>query len=71
MTLDETITYVEQGGKVTCDCLPSGAVLKLQPFYKPAIRIVFEATGSGYMFTARDEHKQANWRKVEGWFNYV
>lgn len=71
MTLAEALAAVEAGKRVTSDAISRGWVLKLEhDGWNSSIRVVNEATGSGYRFTARPEHEAADWRIVEGWASY-
>lgn len=73
LTLAEALAHVEAGGRATCDALPLGAVLKLEPrgWAMSGPRVVFEATGTGFDFTdrLREESEGMAWRKVQGWAN--
>lgn len=68
MKLHEAIAHAEQGGRATCDALPGGAVIKTDA--EGELRVVFERTGDGHVFTPKAEHYRDDWRKVEGWVNY-
>lgn len=74
MTLADALAHVEAGGKARSEALPIGTVLKTEQlgWSKPAVRVVWEATGSGFDFTPRPEHETADWQPVaKGWGSYV
>lgn len=75
MNTAEAVAHVEAGGRATCDALPAGTVLKTEmvgEWPAPQVRVVWEATGTGFTFTdrLRDECEGQVWRKVEGWASY-
>ncbi|CAB4131748.1 hypothetical protein UFOVP131_19 [uncultured Caudovirales phage] len=73
MKLAEAIAHAEAGGRATCDVLPRGAVLKTEEVGDPPapqVRVIWEATGSGYTFTAKPEYEAAEWHAVTGWASY-
>lgn len=69
MTYDEAMQAAAEGKRVRCDALPTGSVVKsVKLGWNPEVlRVSFEATGAGFNFTARDDHKAAAWSVVEGW----
>jgi hypothetical protein len=69
MKFEEALQAIDQGKRVTCSAIPLGAVVKaVKEGWNPSkVRVVFEATGAGFDFTARDEHRAADWSIVEGW----
>ncbi len=69
MTYEDALKAIDQGKRVSCDAIPTGAVVKaVKEGWEPLkVRVVFEATGAGFDFYARDEHKAADWHIVEGW----
>lgn len=67
MTIDEALAHVNAGGRVTSPALSQGSVLKIED---GRLRVVFEATGTGYDFTRYPLHDEVEWRKIEGWATY-
>jgi len=43
---------------------------RVVPERLPTLRVVYEKTGDGYDFTAREEHHISDWQVVTGWLNY-
>lgn len=69
MLCHEAITLAMDGKKLTSETLPDGAIIKCDA--EGELRVVFEATGSSYIFTPRAEHSDAtDWREIGGWASY-
>lgn len=64
----EAIDLAEKGKKLTSESLPDSAVMKTDA--EGELHIVFEDTGSSYVFTPRDPHYITDWREVGGWASY-
>lgn len=64
MNLQEALTHVLNGRRVTCDKLSQGSVLKRE---RDRLRVVFEATGDSYDFVPHAMFYDADWRIVKGW----
>ena len=73
MNLADALAAVQAGERVTSDVLPIGTVIKteVKGWDRTGPRVVWEASGSGFDFTPKPEHKAAEWRIVKGWLSHV
>jgi hypothetical protein len=72
MNLAEALAAVEAGKRVRSSAISKGWVVKAEgEGWGRRVRVVNEATGSSFDFTARPEHDTADWQIVEGWSIYA
>lgn len=73
MNLAEAMAIVDGGGRVTCNMLSLGTVVKLEAVgdpAKPERRVCFESSGGSFTFVPTADHEAATWHEVKGWASY-